>query len=105
MYDISGDCASNDCALANGMLRDIIRRMKSTLFDPDSTLVRECCAVINAPGRQRKRFPETCVEVMESEEAARAAADAANKHFAAVVLGPARSSEGIRVFHLVRWLD
>lgn len=79
--------------------------MKSTLFDPEAGLVRECCAVIYAPGRQRKRFPENCVEVKESEEAARAAADAAKKHFAAVVLGPARSSEGLRVFHLVRWLE
>jgi len=79
--------------------------MKSTLFDPDASLVRECCAVIHAPGRQRKRFPESCVDVKESEAAARAAADTANKRFAAVVLGPARSSEGLRIFHLVRWLE
>ena len=86
------------------MSRDIIQRMNSTLFDPDVGLVHECCAVIYAPGRQRKRFPESCVEVKESEEGARAAADAAKKRVAAVVLGPARSSEGLRVFHLVRWL-
>jgi len=79
--------------------------MKATLFDPDANLVRECCAVIYAPGRKRKRFAESCVEVKENEEEARAAADAAGRRFAAVVLGPARSSEGLRVFHLVRWLE
>lgn len=79
--------------------------MKSTLFDPDADLVRECCAVVYAPGRQRKRFPENCVAVMESEGEARAAADTAKRRFAAVVLGPARSSEGLRMFHLVRWLE
>lgn len=78
--------------------------MESILFDPDAGLVRECCAVIRAPGRQRKRFPENCVEVKESEEAARAAAVPEKNLYAAVVLGPARSSEGFRMFHLVRWL-
>jgi hypothetical protein len=78
--------------------------MESILFDSDAGLVRECCAVIYAPGRQRKRFPENCVEVQESEEAARAAAAPEKKRYAAVVLGPARSSEGFRMFHLVRWL-
>ncbi len=78
--------------------------MEPTLFDPDAGLVRECCAVIHAPGRQRKRFPENCVEVMGSDEEARAAAAPEKNRFAAVVLGPARSSEGFRIFHLVRWL-
>lgn len=78
--------------------------MESTLFDPDAGLARECCAVIHAPGRRRKRFPENCVEVMGSDEEARAAAAPEKNRFAAVVLGPARSSEGVRMFHLVRWL-
>lgn len=79
--------------------------MESFLIDLEPGLVRECCAVVYMPSKGRKRFPENCVEVADSEEAARAAADAAKKRFAAVVLGPARSSEGLRVFHLVRWLD
>lgn len=78
--------------------------MAPTLFDPDSNLAHECSVVIYAPNRQRKRFPENCVTEMASSEAAIAAADPANKRHAAVVLGPARSSEGFRVYHLVRWL-
>lgn len=78
--------------------------MDSTLFDPECNLAHECSVVIYAPNRQRKRFPENCVTEMSGSDAAIAAADPAAKRFAAVVLGPARSSEGLRIYHLVRWL-
>ncbi|MBS4098428.1 MAG: hypothetical protein KGZ83_16525 [Sulfuricella sp.] len=78
--------------------------MNSTLFDPECALAHECYVVIHAPGRQRKRFPENCVTEVASAEAALQAADPDKKRFAAVVLGPARSSEGFRVYHLLRWL-
>ncbi len=79
--------------------------MKSSLIDPDASLARECYALVYASSRKRKRFPENCVEVKESEEAARAGADPAKKLVPAVVFGPSRSSEGFRLFYLVRWLD
>jgi hypothetical protein len=76
------------------------------LFSDDQTrVVNTVYAVIYAPGgRNRKRFPEGVVEVCESEESAVARADAKQHRFAAQVTGPSRSSEGFRLFYLVRWL-
>lgn len=79
--------------------------MKSSLIDPDADIARECYALVHAPSPNRKRFPENCVDVKESEEAARAAANPDKKLVPAVVFGPSRSSEGFRLFYLVRWLD
>lgn len=72
-------------------------------IDPDSDVVAERFAVIYSPGR-RDRYPDNCVEIYESAEAAMAAADAARKRIAAIVLGPSRSSEGFLIYYLVRWL-
>ncbi|MDD5330735.1 MAG: hypothetical protein PHX38_12100 [Sulfuricella sp.] len=79
--------------------------MKSTLIDPDADLVRECYALVYSPNRSRKRFPESCVAIKASEDAARAGADPGKRLVPAVVFGPSRSSEGFRLFYLVRWLD
>lgn len=67
--------------------------------------VTECYAVIYAPGRNRKRFPENCVQVKDTEQAARDAADAAKALFPALVIGPSRSSEGFRLYYLRAWLE
>jgi hypothetical protein len=68
-------------------------------------LVGRHFAVVHVRRGSRKRFAENCVHAMLSAEAARAAADpAANRH-AAEVMGPSRSSEGFRLYYLVRWLD
>ena len=79
--------------------------MKSSLIDPDTDIARECYAVVKAPNRNRKRFPENCVSVVASADAALAAADVGKKLILGVLFGPSRSSEGIRLFYLVRWLD
>ncbi|HEX9627979.1 MAG TPA: hypothetical protein VGA00_13655 [Acidiferrobacterales bacterium] len=79
--------------------------MKGIYLDPDSDLVQECYAVVYAPRRGRGRFPEDCVTVMESAAAALDAADPDNQRYAAKVVGPARSSEGFRLFYLIAWLD
>lgn len=74
-------------------------------MDPETGVVEEVCAVIMTPRRVRKRFPENCVEVCASAADALAAADpGANRH-PARVYGPSRSSEGLRVYYLVKWLD
>ena len=78
--------------------------MSNMFMDSESNLVNEHFAVIYAPGR-RKRFPENCVEVFDSEAEALAAADPKQERVAAVVMGPSRSSEGFRLYYLVRWLE
>ncbi len=79
--------------------------MSRIKLDPESNVVKEQFAVVYAPRRHRDRFPDTCVQVMDSHGAAVAAADPAGKRFAAVVLGPSRSSEGFMLYYLVQWLD
>lgn len=68
-------------------------------------LVRSHFAVVNVRRGSRKRFPESCVETMSSAKAALSAADPAKNLHAAEVVGPSRSSEGIRLYYLVRWLE
>lgn len=73
-------------------------------LDPQSDLVQEHPATVYTPTQRRNRFPENCVKVMDSiEDAEKAAAKEENQH-AAIVLGPARSSEGFRLYYLIRWL-
>jgi len=78
--------------------------MSRIKIDPDSDIVDECFAVIYAPRRHRDRFPENCVRVVESEKIALDSQDPGNKHYAAKVIGPARSSEGFKLYYLVNWL-
>ena len=79
--------------------------MQGIDLDPDSDVVSEQPAVVFAPRRQRSRFAENCVQVVSSDEAARSGADPVQKLYAARVVGPSRSSEGLRLYYLVRWLD
>lgn len=70
-------------------------------LDPDHS--KEVAALISSPGKARKRFPEGIVEPLSSE--AEALARASEQLRPAIVIGPARSSEGFRIYYLVRWLD
>ncbi len=70
-----------------------------------NAVVNECFAVIYAPGKNRKRFSENVVYVKDTEQAARAAGDPEKSLFPAIVIGPARSSEGFRLFYLRAWLE
>lgn len=74
-------------------------------LDPDGKVAGERFAVVYAPKRARDRVPEGNVQVFETEAAAQAAADPVKKLFPAQVIGPARSSEGVSVYYIVRWLD
>ena len=71
----------------------------------ETEAVGERFALVYAPGKQRKRFPENCVEVVASEEAALNRAAPGKNLYAARVAGPSRSSEGFRVYYLVCWLE
>lgn len=77
----------------------------SLISDTESELVQPHPVVIYAPNRKRKRFPEGCVTVHESTAAALAAAEPASGYHAALASGPSRSSEGFRLYYLLRWLD
>jgi hypothetical protein len=79
--------------------------MKGIYIDSATRIVDECYALVYAPRRQRGRFPENCVEVVESAAAAIAGADPEHQRYPAKVLGPARSSEGFRLYYLISWLD
>ena len=79
--------------------------MKPHLIDPSSDLTQECYALIDAPSLKRKRFPENNVTVVATEAEAMAGASTANNIVPAVVYGPSRSSEGFKLYYLVRWLS
>jgi hypothetical protein len=70
--------------------------------DPVNPL-SEHFALVYAPQQRRSRFPDNCVEVVESEDAARERANPEKSLHPAVVIGPSRSSEGYQLYYLVRW--
>jgi hypothetical protein len=78
--------------------------MPHVIVDPESKSLQERYALIKTPRQSRKRFPEGCVEVVASVEAARDGANPAKNLHAAVVYGPSVSSESQRIYYLVRWL-
>ena len=78
--------------------------MKGLHLEQNAT-VNECFAVIYAPGKNRKRFSENCVSVKSTEQEAREAGDPHKNLYPAVVIGPARSSEGFRLYYLQAWLE
>jgi len=79
--------------------------MKGIRLDPEPGVVSECYAVVYAPRRQRGRFPDNCVERVDSAEDAIEQSDPAGKRYPARVIGPSRSSEGVMLYYLDRWLD
>jgi len=78
--------------------------MPNVLIDPDSRSLHQRFALIHAPRRTRARFPEGSVTLTADEAAARAGADAGRNLYPAEVYGPSRSSEGQRIYYLLRWL-
>ncbi|MDH5544227.1 MAG: hypothetical protein OEZ43_01470 [Gammaproteobacteria bacterium] len=80
--------------MVNGYCRDV-----------ETGVVNEVFAIIYAPKRKRDRYPENCVQIQESEHEALNNADPTKHWYAAKVVGPARSSEGLRLFYLVAWLS
>lgn len=80
--------------------------MKGGVYiDHEAPLVGQCHALITVSATasgKRKRFPESCVDVMADEATALAAAEPGRRP--ALVMGPSRSSEGVRMYYLVRWL-
>jgi len=75
--------------------------------DTEAKVVGTSAVLIYSPAgkRNRKRFPENCVELMADEDEAMRRADPDKGFHAAIASGPARSSEGFKLFYLIRWLD
>lgn len=68
-------------------------------------LVQQQFALVQAIRGKRQRFPENVVAIVTSEEEALRRQNPAENLHAAEVMGPSRSSEGFRLFYLVRWLS
>lgn len=73
--------------------------------DPQSTVSSEHYALVYVPKRNRKRFSAGCVEIVADRETALARQDADKKLYAALVLGPSKSSEGQMLYYLLQWID
>lgn len=78
--------------------------MPHVIVDPESRSLAERFALIKTPRQSRKRYPEGCVTLVESEADARAGRDPERNLHPAVVYGPSVSSESQRIYYLVRWL-
>ena len=73
--------------------------------DPESSVSNLEYAVVYVPKRSRNRFSANCVEIKSNAADALDDADPENKHFAARVSGPSKSSEGQYIYYLIEWLE
>ena len=73
-------------------------------IDPQTKVSQAQFAVIYIPKKSRKRFPASCVEVKISKDEALDGASEEKKKYAAVVIGPSKSSEGQYIYYLSEWL-
>jgi hypothetical protein len=78
--------------------------MAHIIVDPESSSLQERYVLIKTPRKNRKRYPEACVQICASSEEATAGADPQRHLHPAVVYGPSVSSESQRIYYLVRWL-
>ncbi|MEE9310322.1 MAG: hypothetical protein V3U64_04820 [Cocleimonas sp.] len=72
--------------------------------DPQTKVSRPEFAVVYIPKRSRKRFPASCVDIKKTKEEALEDASEQDKKFAAIVIGPSKSSEGQYIYYLGEWL-
>lgn len=73
-------------------------------IDPQSNVSQMQYAVVYVPRKSRKRFPASCVELKESRVEALKSAAENKKKYAAIVVGPSKSSEGQYIYYLSEWL-
>jgi hypothetical protein len=79
--------------------------LRNVIVDTDSKSLEESFALIKTPRKNRARYPEGCVTILPDEAAARDGSNPPANLHPAVVYGPSPSSEGVRVFFIVRWLE
>jgi hypothetical protein len=77
--------------------------MKGYSLDPHPSVkvVTEQYAVVHIPRVKRERVPANNVEVVENLEQAVEKSDPGNHLYAAKVLGPSRSSEGVILYYIL----
>lgn len=73
-------------------------------LDPQTQVSKPEFAVVYVPKRSRKRFSANCVDIKKSKGDALKSADNENKKYAAIVIGPSKSSEGQYIYYLGEWL-
>ena len=78
--------------------------MPSILVDPESRSLDHRFAIIKTSRIDRARYAEGCVRVVEDEATAISGSDPEHRLHPAIVYGPSSSSEGQRLYYLVRWL-
>jgi len=74
-------------------------------MDPQTSVSQQQFAVVYVPRRSRKRFPASCVEIKADRQQAIKDAVPDEKKYAAVVVGPSKSSEGQYIYYLQEWLS
>jgi hypothetical protein len=79
--------------------------MTDIFYDTETSVVSESYAIVYAPRKNRKRFPQNCVTIVADLKVAMQGIDTEKNLFPAKVLGPSRSSEGLMLYYLVEWLD
>ena len=72
--------------------------------DPETKVSQVRFALVYTKRRGRKRFPAGCVQIMDTEEQAIAAADDETNYNPAHFAGPSKSSEGQVIYYLEHWL-
>lgn len=77
--------------------------MKGYSLDPHPSIsiVKEVFAVVRIPRIKRERVPANNVEVVEDLDIAIEKSDPSNHLYAAKVLGPSRSSEGMTLYYIL----
>jgi hypothetical protein len=88
----------------DGKARTREEPMPHVVIDPESKSLGERFALIKTPRKSRSRYPEGCVTPVSDEQAALEGAEPTRNLHPAVVYGPSKSSEGQRIYYLVRWL-
>jgi hypothetical protein len=78
--------------------------MPKILIDPESKSLDQRFAIIKTKRTDRARYPEGCVTILADESGALLGANPTRHLYPAIVYGPSSSSEGQRLYYLVRWL-
>lgn len=79
--------------------------MPHIVVDPESRSLGERFALIKTSRKDRSRYAEGCVDTVDDEQTARDGAEPSRNLYPALVYGPSKSSEGQRIYYLVRWLE
>ncbi len=77
--------------------------MKGYSIDPHPSInvVKEVFAVIRIPRIKRERVPASNVEVVKDLDVAMEKSDSSKNLYAAKVLGPSRSSDGVILYYIL----